>query len=224
MPESGPEEKLVEYVRTFLPGITAVEENSVIHSLRGYPYWNDFFRQRASKDFLQGDIWHGATISEGETKREKLVKAMILSHSCDLDTDQNLPATRRVVFAPVISLDKYLNLLKEKGADSKEIKRTRDEIARQDISDILFLPWNEALGGESIVLLDNIHSCKLSAFPEPPKEWMAGLTLTGKYVFLLKFSVHFTRPVNDAYRLPASVSIRRALKELVHTIRTRLGF
>jgi hypothetical protein len=70
-----------------------------------------------------------------------------------------------------------------------------EEIRKQEITQIFYLPKGCYLQNESIVFLDRIISCKLDKELYEAKAVRKIFTLSdyGFYMFLIKLSIHFTR-------------------------------
>jgi len=75
-------------------------------------------------------------------------------------------------------------------------------IKRQEITNAFYLPKKEHIIEESIVLLDNVNSCKVDYFTERGIKGIRLFTLSdyGFYLFIFKLSIHFTRVREDVER------------------------
>lgn len=128
------------------------------------------------------------------------LNGVVLSNTCDLDPANIRLQEPRLVYATVIKLQKYYDMLIRVLVDSQ--KRTRQEIDRhienvkkQQISHMFYLPRCESLGEESIALFDRINNISISQInpDELPRKRLFSLSDYGFYLFLYKLSIHFTR-------------------------------
>lgn len=122
--------------------------------------------------------------------------AMVLSNTCDLDLSNKRMVDIRIVYAPILNLDKYKRMLLVKGYFSiKKIYEHIDTIRKQHISHIFYLPTGQGLRYEGIVFLDRINNYPRSIisndFIKENKLFM--LSNYGFYLFLIKLSINFTR-------------------------------
>src|SRR5262249_8397784 len=101
----------------------------------------------------------------------------------------------RIVFAPLVSLDAYANLLRNSGAVPPEVIENKiTSIRKQQVTSLFFVPGGANLQGDHIALLDDLHSLPLKIFlDEQEKSKLFTLGQMGFYLFLLKLSIHFCR-------------------------------
>jgi len=105
--------------------------------------------------------------------------------------ERRLPVN--ILFTPIISLSKYINCLREAGQSDEKIENLLKEIRRQHTTQIFYLPKYSEKAGESIVVLDNIHTHPRDAFLETNNSKIFTLNQLAFYVFLMKLSIHFCR-------------------------------
>ncbi|MCY4265712.1 MAG: hypothetical protein OXE78_12790 [Gammaproteobacteria bacterium] len=151
---------------------------------------NDSFRNAA----LQGDGWRGFQLFEFETGKKRSVRGLVLSNSCDIDPENFRDLPTRIIFAPLVNLNKYKNMLENSGLDSKIIEQKINSIIAQKTSNVFYLPASGALEDDYIIRLDELHSMPFSAHRESPdRQKLFTLSNTGFYMLVLKLSVHFCR-------------------------------
>ncbi len=120
---------------------------------------------------------------------------MLLSNTCDMDINNKRLYPCRIMYAPILNLDKYIKSLKDKGISETRIISHVTDIKRQLISQIMYLPTKSIFDHDSIVMFDRGMSIALS--PKNIAEMLSSRMFTlsnyGFYLFLLKISYHFTR-------------------------------
>jgi len=136
------------------------------------------------------------------SQKSKHVNAMVLSNTCDINPEHERFLPHNVMYSPIINLDRYRRLLAEKGVSDERIKSHMGAIKRQEITNAFYLPKKEHIIEESIVLLDNVNSCKVDYFTERGIKGIRLFTLSdyGFYLFIFKLSIHFTRVREDVER------------------------
>ena len=128
------------------------------------------------------------------------VPGMILSNTCDIDQDNQRIVPLRMVYTPIFNLEKYRQLLIEKCVSTGErniasINTHIDNIKKQYISHIFYLPKGGTLGNDSIIFFDRLANCASSSIENQtiPSRRIFSLSDYGFYLFLFKLSIHFTR-------------------------------
>jgi hypothetical protein len=144
-------------------------------------------------DPLQGDGWAGISVLRFHDGARDQIKAVVLSNSCDVagGNARHLPSF--LSFAPIINLAKYSEVVISAVGEAKAQDHLRD-VREQKVSSIFYLPDTGELGGESIVMLDAIHSVPLSFFQQDQSvKRLFSLSDVGFWTFLFKLSFHFCR-------------------------------
>lgn len=120
---------------------------------------------------------------------------ILLSNTCDMDISNMRLNPCRIMYAPILNLEKYIEALRRNGISEDRIKSHVTDIKNQQISQILYLPTEPFLHHNSIVMFDRGMSIALS--PENIDKMLSSRFFTlsnyGFYLFLLKISYHFTR-------------------------------
>jgi len=192
-----PDSSLEEF-KHYLPKYLSPETKEELYqTLRDFPNRREVYaRTRAVLDIaspLQGDGWRGFVAINFETLERKTVSGIILSNSCDIDSENARSAPVRVLFAPLLSLDRYAALLSQGGRSPAAIQDTLNAIREQKMTSIFYVPTPPGLQGEWMVLLDNVHSHPLNDFLGRERSLLFRLNNFGFYLFLFKLSLHLMR-------------------------------
>ena len=128
------------------------------------------------------------------------VPGMVLSNTCDIDQSNQRIMPLRIVYTPIFNLIKYKQLLIENHVNTgkrtiESINSHIDNIQRQYISHIFYLPKGGALENDSIIFFDRLNNCPSGSveIQTIPARRIFSLSDYGFYLFLFKLSVHFTR-------------------------------
>lgn len=198
----------IEDLKIYLPKYLSSEsDKELFKGLKDFPENID---SRLYTKYLEGDkvIYQGDGLSdmlivnlpETETKP---TTSMIISNTCDIDPENQRLFPSQIVYSPIISLKKYRELLLKKTSKKKEnIDNHIEDIKKQKITQVFFLPQHEGVLEESIVFLDRVCNCASSSLKraEIPKKRVFTLSDYGAYLFLLKLSIHFTRIKDEVER------------------------
>ena len=181
-------------------GIMFAELRAIASSGTAAGAWS--MRHESYKNtMLQGDGWHGFRLFEFKTNKPRSVKGIVLSNSCDVDADNQRDYPPRVVFAPLVELSLYRNLLEQGGAPAVEDKIR--SIKAQRVTNVFYIPAGGALKDDHVVRLDEIHSMPMAAHnARPDRKKLFTLSNTGFYMLTFKLSVHFCRLQENVDRGP----------------------
>lgn len=125
------------------------------------------------------------------------VPGIIFSNTCDMAVENKRLNDCRIMYAPILRLDKYRNGLLDKY-DRERVENHINDIKSQTVSQIMYLPKDLSGIGmkyDGIVFFDRVISIQLSdeITEEFVKKRIFTLSNYGFYLFLLKISYHFTR-------------------------------
>lgn len=125
----------------------------------------------------------------------KEVPVLLLSNTCDMDINNNRPNSCRLMYAPILNLDKYIQSLKNRKLEETTISTHIADIKNQVVSQIFYLPTSVFWGHDSIILFDRAMSIPLTKenIFSCIKSRSFSLSNYGFYLLLLKLSYHFTR-------------------------------
>jgi hypothetical protein len=188
-------DELFERAGIFLPNyLTPQDKESLYQQISAFPN-NTFYLppSSASPEFLQGDAWKGFVALNFESGVRREAVGLILSNSCDVAPENPRKVPAHFLFAPLISVRRYGELLVEAGESSDQISSTLDAIRRQRVTSIFYLPDRAYGTEEAIVRLDDIHVHPAPDFVLRARERVLRLDLFAFYLLLLKLSIHFCR-------------------------------
>lgn len=197
--------KIPDDIDLFLPRyLSDTSKETLIKELKNFP-------TDGSKDviytsaldgvdyLLQGDgVKDVDYVSFPDVKHVGKVPVILISNTCDMSIGNHRINDCRIMFVPILNLDKYQKMLLEKGISSKRIEQHINDIRSQYITQILYLPKGKAgigLGYEGIAFFDRALSIPLN--DDVNRKFVSNKIFTlsdfGFYLFLLKLSYHFTR-------------------------------
>jgi len=166
--------------------------------------YSNFYFLKPKNYFMQSDIvqeirypfWNGK--EDILNFEKKYCTSIILTNTCDISMDNDrIFNKKQCLFAPIINLETFVNGLKESDYEEKKLITFIDNIKRQNISNLFFLPANHKDGLENIVLLDKVFwfpTAELNEYlPSINEERLLALNHFGFYLFMLKLSYHMCR-------------------------------
>jgi hypothetical protein len=144
---------------------------------------------------LQGDGWTKIEILDFATGARDKIKGVLLSNSCDINPNNPRDFPPRIVFAPLIPLQAYVDLLRSASVlKPEQIEAKLDSIRKQRVTSLFYLPEGGGLDADHIAILDDLHNVPLKMFlKEVDRVKLFTLGQMGFYLFLLKLSIHFCR-------------------------------
>jgi len=191
---------LLALAEQFLPAyLLPGAREQLLKQINEFPHNRGYYASINEPEYLQGDRWSGFIIFNFDSGERKEVKGLIISNSCDINRNNNTVPSQRVVFAPVIRMAAYIDLLKADGRDEARIETMVDRIKKQHVDNVFYLPEHGDLP-DALVLLDNLHSEPLAYFWAAPKNRISRLSDFGFWLFVLKLSIHFTRLREEVQR------------------------
>lgn len=127
-------------------------------------------------------------------KGRKNRHGIILSNTCDIDLTNKRPYPSHIMYAPIISLEKYVLTLRNNNTNEEKIDRHLSDVRQQRITSVFYLPAIYQLP-ESIVFFDKVYNINNNFVDRSTlfKHRLFSLSDYGFYLFLLKLSVHFSR-------------------------------
>jgi hypothetical protein len=185
--------ELIDLGRYLPPYLSGADRQKLFLEVRKFPDNHDIYATSSDPDPLQADIWPCLHVINWHTGEKKKTRAIVLSNSCDLSSKPSEDLARKVIFAPLVDLDRYLSLLRKDGREESTVRNVEVLIKRQEVARILFLPSPNSNLPDSIVLLDDLHSQPLEELVKSKATRIACLNQYGWYIFLIKLSIHFTR-------------------------------
>ncbi len=186
-------------IKKYLPQyLSNLSQNSLFEEIKSFTKYNiqNLYSYKIFKEntIYQGDGINSLTVVNLPSKEMREVETLILSNTCDIYPDNERYFESRMVYAPILKLDKYIEMLKSKGVEEKELFKHVDSIKKQRVSQIFYLPKGQNLEVESIAIFDRLNNCPINYIEDPISERkLFSLNNFGFYLFLIKLSIHFTR-------------------------------
>ena len=201
-----------EDVGLFLPKyLSPSQQQSLFDEIKRFPAKVSYYTPPSAigvEDMLQGDGWRGLIAIDFDTLEKKPVSGIIISNSCDIVAENAHDHSPNVLFAPIVKLDSFLNLLRDAGKSAQDVNAKADVIRKQAISSLFYLPKYEGVMEDSIVVLDDIHRHPLQHFLASTRIRLFRLTQFAFYLFVIKLSIHLHRLNEGVARyLPASDNV-----------------
>ncbi len=194
------DDELKKYIPKFLPsgeqddlfyGLKQITDNKEAYM---YKLKNFYSTYGTEKDpYLdQGDGLADMKIYNLPNPASRDGLGFVLSNTCDINPDNERDIPMRILYAPVLNLDKYVRLLKEKG-----IYREGwiENVRQQKITHLIYLPKGPGLDYEAIVPLDHIISVDQDSVPVASirEKRVFQLSRIAWYILLIKITHHFAR-------------------------------
>lgn len=153
-------------------------------------YYTNYYQGKV----LQGDGWDALQIIRFKDAQRISTKGILLSNSCDIDPSNKREWLPNIVFAPIISLTRYKELLLDHGLSGQVVSSKIESIRKQEVTSIFYLPKGGGLIDEYIAYFDDIHTIPADYFDDLACEQnLFTLSQFGFYLFIFKISVHFCR-------------------------------
>jgi hypothetical protein len=190
------EENAFEQAQIFLPKyLTPAQQKQLFEELDSFPDIKNFYldTENFGQEMLQGDGWTGFVVINFKTLEKKTISGIVLSNTCDISIENKRPLPVRILFAPMIRLSKYIERLRQVGESEQQIESRLNEVRRQHITQIFYLPENTNVLEESMVVLDDVHAHPREDFCNETGSKVFTLSQYAFYIFLMKLSIHFCR-------------------------------
>src|SRR5258706_5617636 len=173
--------------------LSSADQAELVSQLRDFENRN-YYTTLFPTDLLQGDGWSGFDIiSLADGKRDK-IKGIMISNSCDVDPGNKRDLPTRILFAPLIKLGAYVDLLTRANVNPGQIETKIEAIRRQRVTSLFFLPRGGTLDEDHIALLDDLHNVPLKMFEgSEVRSKLFTLSQVGFYLLVFKISIHFCR-------------------------------
>ena len=204
----------VESIQQLIPQyLSAADQATLVRELKAIAaggtasYVLSKYRDEFRDVMLQGDGWRGFQLFLFDSGERRSVRGIVLSNSCDVDSENPRDVPARVVFAPLVRLSTYESKLRQTGMPKERIDSKIKAIREQRTTNIFFLPAEGPLEEDFMVRFDEAHSMPVAAhLTNSEREKLFTLSNTGFYMLVLKLSVHFCRLHENVDRRPQSAS------------------
>lgn len=181
--------------------LTQEAKEGLVKALKDFPEKMNYYTKKHQDELLQGDGWNSLDIINVETAERKSIKGIILSNSCDISPENTREIPARIVFAPIIPLSLYEDLLAKSGIDLNKVSSKVSSIKLQKVTSLFYLPKGGCLASDHIAALDDLHTLPVQRFcKKTDREKQFTLSQAGFYLFLLKLSIHFCRFHENVFR------------------------
>ena len=188
-------------IKLYLPKyLSPSSEQNLFDQLKQFPanigsrLYSENIRQENA--LFQGDGAEGLLVTNLPNQDVRPENAMLLSNTCDMNSENKRLFAGHVCYSPIFKLRKYKDrLLSSHAVLNQRIEQFMVDLRSQRISQILYLPCGGELKEDSFIFFDRINSCSLDYLMD---EQIAGrklfsLSNYGLYLFLFKLSIHLTR-------------------------------
>lgn len=189
-------EGLAQAIQDHLPKyLSASTIKEVCADLAQFPEIHRFYGStNLSDQCIQGDGWRAFVYPSFQSRRWIDVAGIVLSNSCDIALANKPAQHQNILFAPILSLEKYLTDLEKKGGFTKDqVDSVARAIRNQYVTNVFYLPALPGKLDEAVVPLDDIHPHPIHDFYSSNRDRLFSLTESAFMIFLLKLSIHFTR-------------------------------
>ena len=194
-----------EEIQKYLPQyLSETSQSLLFEDLNNFP--NNLDQRLYSGKLMKGDTIYqgdgidGLMVINLPDMKTKALPVVIFSNSCDINPENKRYFPSRIVYAPIFQLEKYENMLMHEYVESGQIERQAinnhiDDIKKERITQILFLPRGCNLKHDSIVFLDRLNNYPVEKLDhaEIKNKKLFSFSNYGHYLFLIKLSIHFTR-------------------------------
>jgi len=202
-----------EELKVYLPKfLSSDSERALFEGLKDFPHNIDSRLYTLSlqdeENIFQGDGISDLLVTNLPDTTIKPAKCMVLSNSCDASFNNTRNFPSNLVYAPIVNLKKYHELLiKSSTKSKKDINTHIKSIKKQRITQIFYLPKLNNHLDESIIFLDRVNSCSIEYLKSKSiqKERFFTLSDYGAYLFVLKLSIHFSRIKDNVDRFKGIV-------------------
>ena len=157
----------------------------------------DFYTSKLQDYFLQGDLISEVRFPKLDrvsyTFEKAFTTAVIISNTCDIAKDNERKIiSKECLFAPVITLEGYVDSLKNSGRTEQQILNHKQELFGQKISNLFYLPFKDNWEDGNLALLDQMFwfpTDELNNF-DVSSDRVSCFDQFGFYLFVLKISYH----------------------------------
>ncbi len=174
--------------------LTQEQKDGLVKALAEFPRPIQYYIPLYPEELLQGDGWEKLEIVRFEDGARDQIKGILLSNSCDISIGNKREMPPRIIFAPIMKLANYSELLLRHGLMPQQINDRFQAIREQRVTTMFYLPKGGSLEEEYVALLDDLHTVPARIFEQvAERKKLFTLSLVGFYLFVLKLSVHFCR-------------------------------
>ncbi|NMZ70969.1 hypothetical protein SAMN05216370_3724 [Pseudomonas peli] len=197
---------LMEEIQNQIPYyLTREAGEGILKELENYSEKTQIILNRGSDGVLQGDGWRGFRLYDFNSAEVRNTRGIVISNSCDIDTENKRDLPAKITFAPLIRMKKIEEIFKNSGLDANTTEQKLRSIREQKSTSFFFIPSQIGLDDEYVIWFNDMHSMPMSSFVESAeREKIFTLNMTGFYLLLFKISIHFCRFHENVDRMPAA--------------------
>ena len=175
--------------------LTQPQKEGLIRALNDFNVnRHDYYINQHMEVMLQGDGWSGFDVFNFTSGERDSIKGIILSNSCDISSGNKRDIPSKAVFAPIVKLSNYAQLLIRSGLAESQVESKLQAIREQKITTLFYLPPYEASDEEYITMLDDLRSVAVNQLEKSTdSSKIFTLSMYGFYLFVFKISIHFCR-------------------------------
>lgn len=191
----------LENLKLYLPKFLSVEsEKLLFENLKNFPknidnrLYTTYLKDTSI--IFQGDGIKDMLVINLPNTEIKKANSIILSNTCDINSENKRNFPSQIVYAPIFNLSKYEKALKSQSQKTeKQIIEHIEAIKKQRITQIFYLPKIDENLDESIIFFDRVNNCSINYLENKKVKDERIFTLSdyGAYLFIFKMSIHFTR-------------------------------
>jgi hypothetical protein len=186
-------EDLAQLAERFLPTyLLPGDRGRLLDAINSFPHERGYYTDLEQPTYLQGDGLTRFVVFNFFTAERKEVLGLVLSNSCDISPDNRPDPAQRIVFAPIIKLRRFAELLLRNGRAQAQVDSAMERLRRQHDNGAFYLPAHGSME-DSVVLLDDVHSEPLDHFWNANKHRVVRLSDFGFWLLTLKLSINFSR-------------------------------
>lgn len=200
-----------EEVKKYLPQyLCSTSQDNLFEELKAFPKNIDerLYSRILTNDNIiyQGDGIDKMLVVNLPAPDIRPLRSMVISNTCDILLENKRLFPTRIIYAPIFNLEKYRDKIMEEynndESQHEKIANHINDIKKQFVTSIFYLPKGAGLENDSIVFLDRINNCPSNIMtPEDiRKNKIFSLSDFGFYLFIVKLSIHFTRIREDKER------------------------
>lgn len=192
--------KIFDEIKQYLPKyLSEKATQNLFQNLKDFP---DNIQSRLYSGVLDEQV----NVFQGDGLRKMLIvklpnpeivqgPVMIISNTCDTSFSNKRFISPSLIYCPILKLSNHIQVLKEENVEEEKINARVENIKKQSVSDIFYLPKAGNLPEDCIALFNEINSCDIEyVTPKFVKEKrLFSLSDYGFYLFIFKLSIHFTR-------------------------------
>ncbi len=174
--------------------LTHEQKIELTKNLKKSPNEINYYSSLHKDDLFQGDGWSDFCIYDFSLKDQKSIRGIILSNTCDISPENKREIIPNIIWAPIIKIKNYENLLRSSGVSQQVINGKLASIRAQHMTNVFFLPQGSELEDEYVALLDKAQSFPMNLWLDREnKKKFFTLSTAGFYLFVMKLSIHFCR-------------------------------